>query len=333
MVTLGINGLGRIGRCVVRQALDHPDIDIVAANDITDKERAAYHLKYDTVHGRLNRDITAGEETLQIGDRELPLYHKDSPSEIPWDRHDPDIVLESTGVFRRKEQAAQHLDAGAGRVLISAPAKGNKADEVPSIVYGVNNDNYQGEDIADCASCTTNSLAPMAKILHDEFGIRSGLMTTIHAYTGSQKLVDAATGKIRRGRAAAENIVPTTTGAAQAVTDVIPELEGRLDAMAMRVPVPNGSISDLVVTLDADVTAEQINQTFQDYAENTMDGVLGYSEDPLVSSDIVGTTESCIIDADSTNRTGEQIKVLGWYDNEYGYASRMLDVAQLMAGR
>ena len=330
MVNLAINGMGRIGRCVLRAAQDTDDITVTAVNDQHDPDDIAYHYNYDTVHGKPDNPAESTRNGLKLDGRTIAAYQEDDPSQIPWNDHDIDLVLEATGVFRHKEDAAQHLEAGADKVLISAPAKGEKADTVPSIVYGVNNDVYNGEDIVDCASCTTNSLAPMAKALHDTFGIDSGLLTTVHAYTGSQALVDGVRSKRRRGRAAAENIVPTTTGAADAVTNVLPELEGRLDGMAMRVPVPNGSISDFSVTLEENVDAETINTELQRYAAEEMDGVLGYTDEELVSQDIVGTQYSALIDGASTRVRGNQAKVLAWYDNEYGYATRMLDVARLV---
>lgn len=330
MVKLAINGMGRIGRCVLRAAQDTNDITVTAVNDRHAPEDIAYHYNYDSVHGEPDKKAQETQKSLQIGDQNIAAYQKENPEDIPWNDHDVDLVLEATGVFRHKEDAARHLDAGADNVLISAPAKGEQADTIPSIVYGVNNDAYNGESIVDCASCTTNSLAPMAKALHDTFGIKSGLLTTVHAYTGSQVLVDGVKSKRRRGRAAAENIVPTTTGAADAVTDVLPELDGRLDGMAMRVPVPNGSISDFSVALQDDVTAEQINNELQAYATNKMNGVLGYTDEEVVSQDIIGNQHSALIDGQSTRVRGQQAKVLGWYDNEYGYASRMLDVARLV---
>jgi glyceraldehyde 3-phosphate dehydrogenase len=328
MVDIAINGMGRIGRCVLRESLNDPDINIVGLNDLTDKKRLAYHLQYDSVHGELDSDVGHNDRSITIDDREIPVTHEEQPVDLSWD--DADVVIEATGVFRHPEDARQHLDAGADKVLISAPAKGPNADDVPSIVYGVNNDDYRGHDIVDCASCTTNSVAPLVNVLHDEFGIESGLLTTVHAYTGSQKIVDAASSKIRRGRAAAENIVPTTTGAADAVTDVLPELEGLLDGMAMRVPTPNGSITDLTVTLNDDADRDAVNQAFKRASRGRLEGVLGYSDDPLVSRDIIGRKESSIVDSPSTCATLGQVKVLGWYDNEYGYACRMLDVAKML---
>ncbi len=322
---VAINGFGRIGRCMFRAAADRDDIDIVAINDLADPDDLHYLLKYDSVHGSYDRG-SLEDGALVFDDTSIPLYQEQDPSQLPWDAHGVDVALESTGVFRKRSGAAQHLDAGAEHVLISAPAT---SDDVPQIVYGVNHETYSGERVVSNASCTTNCLAPMAKVLHDRFGINTGLLTTVHAYTGSQKLIDGPLGKRRRGRSAAENIVPTTTGAANAVTSVIPELDGRLDGMAMRVPTPNGSVADLVVDLAQDVSVSDVNSAFKDAATNEMDGVLRYAEDALVSRDIIGDPHSCIIDGPSTMQVENGlVKALGWYDNEYGFACRMLDTAR-----
>jgi glyceraldehyde 3-phosphate dehydrogenase len=321
---VAINGFGRIGRCVYRAAADDPDIDIVAINDLSSPEDLHYLLQYDSVHGTYGGVDLDDGVLVRNGDR-TPLYQRESPADLPWEQYDVDVALECTGVFRTKDDAARHLDAGAAKTLISAPPK---SGGVPQLVYGVNHATYDGERVVSNASCTTNSLAPLAQVLHERFGIRSGLLTTVHAYTGSQKLIDGPSSKRRRGRAAAENIVPTTTGAANAVTTVIPELEGRLDGMAMRVPTPNGSVSDLVVDLAEDVPVDQINAAFREAAANDLDGVLRYTDDELVSRDILGDPHSCIVDGQSTMRTGNgMVKVLGWYDNEAGFAHRMLDTA------
>lgn len=326
-MNIAINGFGRIGRCVFRAAQDRDDITIAAINDLSDIDDLRYLLAYDSVHGQQHGVETDGNALL-IDDTRIPVYSQEQPEDIPWTSHDIDVALESTGVFRDLDGASGHLDAGADKALISAPAK---SEDIPQLVYGVNHDVYDGEWIVSNASCTTNCVAPMVKVLQDRFGIASGTLTTVHAYTRSQELIDGPSGKRRRGRAAAENIVPTSTGAAQAVTEVIPELEGRLDGMAMRVPTPNGSVTDLVVDLEDNVSADTVNSAFQNTAANELDGVLGYTDEELVSRDIVGRPESCIIDGQSTMHVKDGlVKVLGWYDNEYGFAHRMLDTAQHM---
>lgn len=327
---IGLNGCGRIGRCVLRAAAQDERHDIVAINDMAAAEDLQYLLQYDSVHGQLDEVHLDGDALVVDGER-IPVYNRKSPAALPWDEHGVDLVFEATGAFRHEEDAAQHLDAGADQVLLSAPPK---SGDIPQYVYGVNHDEYSGERIVSNASCTTNCLAPMAKVLHDRFGIRSGMLTTVHAYTGSQNLIDRppqSRKKRRRARAAAENIVPTSTGAADAVTTVIPELEGRLDGMAMRVPTPNGSISDLVVDLDADVSVDDVNAAFREAANNGMAGVLDYTEDDLVSQDIIGNPHSTIVDGGATMQVESGLfKVLGWYDNEYGFACRMLDMAAYM---
>ena len=330
-VRVGLNGFGRIGRNVFRAALETPGVELVGINDIMDAEEMHYLGKYDSVMGRLDGLERDGDHLVH-GETRVPTFSERDPTALPWDELDVDVALECTGLFRTHDEAAQHLDAGADKVLISAPPKGEK--EVLTIVYGVNHDDYDGEDVISNASCTTNSVAPVAKVLHEEFGIRSGLLTTVHAYTGSQNLIDGPKGKTRRGRAAAENIIPTTTGAAKATTEVMPELEGRLDGMAMRVPVPNGSITDLVVDLEADVGAEEVNAAFEDAATGELEGVLGYTDDEVVSRDIIGLPFSSLVDTNSTMAVeGGVVKVLTWYDNEFGFSNRMLDVAQYVVAR
>lgn len=325
-VRVGLNGFGRIGRNVLRAVLDTPQVELVGINDIMDAEDMRYLAKYDSVMGRLD-GLELDGETLVYGDTEIPTFSEKDPTKLPWDELDVDVAFEATGIFRTHDDAAQHLEAGAEKVIISAPPKGEKP--VKTIVYGVNHDEYSGEDVVSNASCTTNSVAPVAKVLDEEFGIASGLLTTVHAYTGTQSLVDGPQGKTRRGRAAAENIIPTSTGAAQATTEVLPELEGKLDGMAMRVPVPNGSITDLVVDLEADVGREEVNEAFRNAADGDLAGVLGYTDDEVVSRDILGLPFSSYVDLDSTMSVeGGQVKVLTWYDNEYGFANRMLDLAR-----
>lgn len=322
---VAINGFGRIGRCVLRAAEDRDDIDIVAINDLAGPEDAAYLLQYDSVHGRRD-DVSLDGNTLRIGDREIPVLSEEEPGDLPWDEHDVDIAFECTGVFRTRDEAAQHLNAGAEKVIVSAPPKGDKP--VPQYVYGVNHGDYDGQDIVSNASCTTNSIAPMAKVLHESFGIDRGLLNTVHAYTGSQRLIDGSSSKTRRGRAAAENIVPTTTGAANATTDILPELEGRIDGRATRVPTPNGSATYFSFVPEQDVTVADVNAALCDAAEREMSTVMGYTEDELVSRDIIGRPESVVVDGASTMAAGGMIEVLGWYDNEYGFANRMMDLAR-----
>lgn len=330
-VRVGLNGFGRIGRNVFRAAIDSPEVELVGINDIMDAEDMRYLAKYDTVQGRLDGLELDGETLVYEGD-EIPTFSEKDPTQLPWDDLDVDVAFEATGIFRTREDAAQHLEAGAEKVIISAPPKGE--EPVTTIVYGVNEDEYDGDDVLSNASCTTNSVAPVAKVLDEEFGIESGLLTTVHAYTGTQSLVDGPQGKTRRGRAAAENIIPTSTGAAQATTEVLPNLEGKLDGMAMRVPVPNGSITDLTVDLEADVGRDEVNEAFRNAADGDLKGVLGYTDDEIVSRDILGLPFSSYVDLDSTMSVeGGQVKVLTWYDNEFGFASRMLDLAKYVIAR
>jgi len=326
-VRVGLNGFGRIGRNVMRASLDNDDVEIVGINDVIDDEEVEYFAKYDTVMGELpGASVDDGVLTVEGTDFEAGVFHETDPTALPWDDLDVDVAFEATGIFRTYDDAAQHLEAGADKVLISAPPKGDK--EVKQIVYGVNQDEYDGEDVVSNASCTTNSITPVAKVLDDEFGINSGQLTTVHAYTGSQNLIDGPNGKPRRRRAAAENIIPTSTGAAQATTEVLPQLEGKLDGMAIRVPVPNGSITELVVDLEADVTEEDVNAAFKDAASGEMEGALGVTTEQVVSSDILGDPYSSQIDLGQTNVVNGLTKILTWYDNEYGFSCRMLDVAE-----
>jgi len=325
-VRIGLNGFGRIGRTVFRAALDDDRVEIVGINDLMGEENLEYLAKYDTIMGTLEGVELADDELSVEGtDFAAPVFEKSSPSDLPWDDLDVDVAFECTGIFRTHDDASQYLEAGAEKVLISAPPKGDKA--VKQIVYGVNEDEYDGEDIVSNASCTTNSVTPVVKVLDDEFGINVGQLTTVHAYTGSQNLIDGPHSKRRRSPAAAENIVPTSTGAAQATTQVLPQLEGKLDGMAIRVPIPTGSITELVVDLDGDVTEGDINAAFREAADGDLAGVLGYTDEEIVSSDIVGLPVSTLVDLQSTNVVGGMAKVLTWYDNEYGFSSRMLDVA------
>jgi glyceraldehyde 3-phosphate dehydrogenase len=326
-VRVGLNGFGRIGRNVMRASLENDNIEIVGINDVMDDDEIDYFAKYDTVMGELpGASVDDGVLSVDGTDFEAGVFHETDPTELPWDELNVDVTFECTGIFRTYEDASQHIEAGADKVVISAPPKGDK--EVRQIVYGVNEDEYEGEDIVSNASCTTNSITPVAKVLDEEFGINSGQLTTVHAYTGSQNLIDGPNSKPRRRRAAAENIIPTSTGAAQAATEGRPELEGKLDGMAIRVPVPNGSITELVVDLEEDVTEGDINAAFRDAATGDMEGVLGVSDEEIVSSDILGDPYSTQVDLNSTNIVNGLTKILTWYDNEYGFSCRMLDVAE-----
>ena len=327
-IKLGINGFGRIGRLAFRAILENKNsqIDIVGVNDLTDAETLANLLKYDTAQGVYPGDVSLEGDELVVDGERFRVFSEKDPSNLPWGDLDTDVVIESTGIFRTREKAGQHLEAGAGKVIISAPAK---SEVDATVVLGVNGDELTGdEEIISNASCTTNCLAPMVKVLDEAFGLEKGLMTTVHAYTSSQNIVDGPHSDLRRARAAAESIIPTTTGAAKAVGLVLPHLDGKLDGMALRVPIPVGSITDLTVHLEQDVTAEAVNEAFQETAAGSMQGILEYSEAPLVSSDIVHNPHSCIFDAPSTMADGNLVKVVGWYDNEWGYANRTVDLAE-----
>jgi glyceraldehyde 3-phosphate dehydrogenase len=334
---VGINGFGRIGRNFYRAYLERrPDFQIVAVNDLADPEVLAHVLKYDSTHGVLDADISASEGAISVNGETFEVLSEREPAQLPWGELGVDIVVESTGLFTAREGASKHLEAGAKKVIISAPA----TDPDVTIVLGVNAETYDpGEhSIVSNASCTTNCVAPMAKILLDEFGIDSGFMTTVHAYTTEQQLQDqiATTRKgkvdLRRIRAAPQNIVPATTGAAKATALVIPELKGKIDGMALRAPVADGSVTDLVCVLGREATIDEINEAFRRASgEGGWNGILEYTEDPIVSSDIVGNSHSCIIDALSTMANGRMVKVIGWYDNEWGYSCRLADLVELMA--
>ncbi len=332
---IAINGFGRIGRLVYRQALKHKDIDVVAVNDLTDPGMLAHLLKYDSVHGRFPGEVEVKGDTIQAGADSFRVLSEPDPSKLPWKEMGVDIVVESTGFFRTREKAALHMEAGAKKVLISAPAKGKPGADI-TVVYGVNCNLYDPakHHVISTASCTTNCLAPVAKVLDDTFGIESGIMTTIHAYTNDQRILDLPHSDMRRARAAAMNVVPTTTGAAAAVSLVIPGLKGKLDGMAVRVPVPDGSLVDLVCNLSSDATEEAVNAAVKKAAGTSLKGILQYTEEPLVSTDVVGNSHSSIFDAGITKMIGPRlVKVLSWYDNEYGYSSRMVDMVAKMADR
>lgn len=330
---VGINGFGRIGRLVFRNLMEREDLEVVAINDVAELDNLAYLLRHDSVHRSPETRIEAEDDRLRWGDREVGYLSVEDPSDLPWKELEVDIVVEASGLFTKEEDARKHLDAGADRVVITAPAKG----DVVTICPGVNDDAYDPDRhrIVSNASCTTNALAPVAKVLHERFGIVQGALTTVHAYTSSQGLVDIPSDKWRRGRAAAVNIVPTSTGAAQATTLVLPELEGRLDGMAMRVPVANGSIVDLVAWTEKEVSVEGVNEAFRQAAgSEKLEGILGVSEEELVSSDIVGSPLSALVDTTSTMTFGKHmVKVLAWYDNEWGYAARVADFTGTVAGQ
>lgn len=327
-IKLGINGFGRIGRLCFRSILerDDRDVDVVGINDLTDAETLATLLKYDSVHGQFPGEVRLDGDALVVDGNRYPVLQKKDPTNLPWDDLGAECVIESTGVFRTREKAALHLEAGAEKVVISAPAR---SEVDATVVLGVNDDILTGdEEVVSNASCTTNCLAPLVKVLDDAFGIESGLMTTVHAYTSSQNIVDGPHKDLRRARTAAESIIPTTTGAAQAVGKVLPHLDGKLDGMAMRVPTPDGSITDLTASVEQDVTIEDVNAAFRDAANGELSGILAYSDEPIVSRDIIHNAHSCIYDAPWSNVAGSQVKVVGWYDNEWGYANRTVELVE-----
>jgi glyceraldehyde 3-phosphate dehydrogenase len=325
---IGINGFGRIGRAFVRRSLDQGDLDVVAVNDITDARTLAHLLKFDSTYGRLDAAVEHNESAIIVNGKTIAVLSARDPAAIDWGELGVDVVIESTGRFRNRDDAALHLKRGARKVLISAPGKG--ADL--TVVIGVNDSAYdpQQHDVISCASCTTNCVAPMAKVLDDAFGLTRGLMTTVHAYTGDQMLLDGPHKDLRRARSAAISIVPTSTGAARTTGLVIPELAGRLDGVAVRVPVEDGSLTDLTALLSQEVTVEQVNAAFQAAADGPLAGVLEFSTDPLVSRDIIGSTASCVFDSGLTQAAADLVKVFGWYDNEWGYTCRLADLAALV---
>jgi len=329
-VKVGINGFGRIGRNVFRAALTNSNVEIVAINDLTDANMLAHLLKYDTVHGTLAEDVTVDGEYLVVGGRKVKVIAERDPAQLGWGDLGVEVVVESTGRFTKREDAAKHLEAGAKKVIISAPAD----NEDITIVMGVNEDKYDPNNhhVLSNASCTTNCLAPFAKVLNDTFGIKRGMMTTVHSYTNDQQILDLPHKDYRRARAAAENMIPTSTGAAKAVALVLPELKGKLNGMAMRVPTPNVSVVDLVAELERDVTAEEVNAALKTAAEGPLKGILAYSDLPLVSTDYNGATVSSTIDGLSTMvLEGNMVKVLSWYDNEVGYSNRVVDLVDYLA--
>lgn len=330
MVKVGINGFGRIGRLVFRAALNNPEIEVVAVNDLTDAKMLAHLLKYDSVHGTLEEEVTVDGDSFVVAGKRVKVLAERDPAQIPWKDLGVEIVVESTGRFTNRADAAKHLEAGAKKVVISAPGK----EEDITIVMGVNEEKYDpaNHHVISNASCTTNCLAPFAKVLHEKFGIKRGMMTTIHSYTNDQQILDLPHKDFRRARAAAMSMIPTTTGAAKAVALVLPELKGKLNGMAVRVPTPNVSLVDLVAELDKEVTVEEVNAAFKEAAEGELKGILAYNELPLVSSDYNHTTVSSTVDGLSTMvMEGNLVKVLSWYDNEYGYSNRVVDLVEYIA--
>jgi len=329
-IKVGINGFGRIGRNVYRVIAEREDIDVLAINDLTDARTLSILLKYDSVHGRFNGEVGTKDNALVVKGKEIRLTKERDPASLPWKELGVEVVIESTGIFTTKADCEKHLEAGAKKVILSAPAK----DQLDAtIVMGINDNDLKPEHkIVSNASCTTNCLGPLVKVINDSFGIEKGLMTTIHAYTNDQKVADLMHSDLRRARAAAINIIPTTTGAAKAIGEVIPELKGKLDGMAMRVPVANGSVTDLVASVKKSVSIEEINNVIKAASENELKGILEYCEDPIVSSDIIDNAHSCIFDSLSTYVIGDNlVKVIGWYDNEWGYSNRMVDLTERIA--
>lgn len=322
-IKIAINGFGRIGRVFFRNAINHPSIDIVAINDITDTKTLAHLLKYDSVHGRLPHSVAHDDKHLIIDGKAIAVYAEKDPAQLPWKSLDVDVVIESTGLFLDKASAQKHLDAGAKKIILSAPAKD---ESIKTIVLGVNDHLLNASDtIISNASCTTNCAAPMLKVLK-QWGIEEAYVTTVHSYTGDQRIHDAPHKDLRRARAAAMSIIPTTTGAAKALGKIFPELSDKLGGCGMRVPVPDGSLTDITCVLSEYPNVEQINEAFKQAAETDLKGIIEYTEDPIVSTDIVGNPHSVVFDSDFTSVVGNLVKVIGWYDNEYGYSSRLVDL-------
>ena len=331
-IKVGINGFGRIGRSVVRTWLGDADIDLVAVNDLTDTKTLAHLLKYDSVMGNLGHSITAGDGRIDIDGDNFKVFSEKDPAQIPWEDVGADIVIESTGIFTNASDAGKHLGGSVKKVIISAPAKG----EDVTIVLGVNEEMYAADrhHIISNASCTTNCLAPVAKVIHDKFGIKNALMNTIHSYTNDQNLLDLPHKDLRRARAAAMSMIPTSTGAAKAVALVIPELKGKFDGISVRVPTPNVSLVDVVINVEKETSAEEVNQTLKDAADGPMKGILAMSYEPLVSIDFKGNSHSSIVDAENTKVIGGTcMKILSWYDNEWGYSCRVRDLVKFVAGK
>jgi glyceraldehyde 3-phosphate dehydrogenase len=323
-IRVAINGFGRIGRLTFKALLAKENVEVVAINDLTDTKTLAHLLKYDSVHGKFAGTVSATPQSLVVNGKEIKIFAERNPAALPWGAHQIDVVIESTGLFTNSQDASKHIEAGAKKVIISAPASG---DDIKTVVLGVNDHILDGsEKIVSNASCTTNCLAPMVKVLNEKFGVVQGFITTVHAYTSDQRLHDAPHKDLRRARAAACSIVPTSTGAAKAVGLVLPELKGKLDGCAMRVPIPDGSMTDLTVILRKTASVAEINAAMREAAEGVMKGILEYSDEPLVSIDIVGNPHSCIFDSGLTYANGTMVKVVGWYDNEAGYSNRTADL-------
>jgi glyceraldehyde 3-phosphate dehydrogenase len=327
-VRIGINGFGRIGMLVAKAAMERGDVEVVAINDLMPMDSLALLFKRDSTHGIWPEDVAMDDSIMRVGEREVKTFAERDPAQIPWGDVGADIVVESTGVFTSRDGAAKHLEGGAKKVVISAPAKGVDA----TFVYKVNHEDYDPDQhqIVSNASCTTNCIVPMAKVLIDNFGLESAYMTTCHAYTNDQSLLDAAHKDPRRARAAALSIIPTSTGAARTVGEIYPDLKGKVDGMSLRVPVPDGSITDVTANLSSEASADEINAAFQEAANGELSGVLEYSDAPIVSQDIVGNPASCVFDSPLTMSGGKTIKILGWYDNEWGYSNRTVDLVDFM---
>ena len=332
-ITVGINGFGRIGKLVFRAALANGNFEIVGVNDLMDPKAMAHLLRYDSTQGKFPGTVEAAEGAIVVNGKTIPVTAIKDPAELPWKKRGAQIIVEATGIFATTEACEKHITAGAQKVLLTVPPK-DKGGKIKVVVMGVNDSILTTSDtLVSNASCTTNCLAPMAKVLHEKFGLERGLMTTCHAYTNDQRILDTIHKDLRRARAGALSIIPTTTGAARAVGVVLPELKGKLDGLALRVPTPDGSITDLVATLKTPTTAEAINQAFKEAADGALKGILEYCEDPVVSVDIIGNPASCIFDSLSTTvMDGTLVKVLGWYDNEWGYSNRCIDLMLKMVG-
>ena len=329
MIKIAINGFGRIGRTLTRVLIDHPDIELVAINDLADANTLAHLLKYDSIHGQYKGEIEARDKCIFINDKVVQVYNEKFPETLPWAEFEIDVVVEATGKFRSQERASGHIEAGARKVIISAPPEDA---ETKTLVLGINDDILNQEDvIISNASCTTNSAAPLIKVLQDNWGIEQAYITTVHSYTSDQHLHDAPHRDLRRARAASQSIVPTTTGAAKALTRIFPELEGHLCGAGIRVPVPNGSLTDLSCILHKEVSAEELNTAFKEAADNSLKGILEYTEDPIVSIDIIDNPHSAIFDSQLTSALGKMVKVVAWYDNEWGYSTRLVELIRRIA--
>ena len=324
MTRIAINGFGRIGRSLTRAIQQHPNIELVAINDLANANTLAHLLKYDSIHGKFNGTISTGEDKITIDSSTIKILNEKDPSQLPWTELEIDIVIEATGLFLTKELASQHLVAGAKKVILSAPPK---SDDIKTVVLGINDDIIDGsENIISNASCTTNAAAPLVKVLNDLSGIESAYITTVHSYTSDQSLHDSPHKDLRRARAGAQSIIPTTTGAAKAITKIFPDLDGKIGGCGIRVPVPNGSLIDISAILSKNTTVDDINNAFKKASESNLASILEYTSDPIVSIDIIGNTHSCIFDSELTSITGKMVKIVGWYDNEMGYSNRIADL-------